>query len=179
MMTNTSTFDTAATSNMWIESKQFLFALVLSASSGLATAVPTFPPGWEQSENCGPAVERPGKLESLFSKDKVAAFEKSEACTQRNRDRDERNIARNTKMLEGIVYNTRESCKQAVRKLAAAPSTLSFDYGKPFSYTGGLNASGVDTTDGGYSVNISGTAVGGAFAVKCYMDERFNITSIR
>jgi hypothetical protein len=97
----------------------------------------------------------------------------------RNNEVDRRNSDRHQKQMEGIVYSTREACRLAVRRLSSQPSTLAFDYGKKYDIMYGLNGSGVDITDGGYSVDLSGSSVEGKFRVKCYMDERFKVTNVR
>ena len=113
---------------------------------------------WEPPEACGPWVAEPGWFDSIFSKEKVAAAAKYQACEQRERDREKRNLERHTAEMEGIVNSTRESCKRAIRKLSSSPSTLSFDSSAPFSFMHGLNGAGVNITDGGYSVKVAGLA---------------------
>lgn len=135
--------------------------------------------GRESLEDCGPSHDAPALYDRFINKPKVAAYEKSEQCLERNRGREERNIQRQTAELEGIVSRSHESCRQAIRRLAPQPATLSFDYAKPFSYMSGLNGSGVDTTDGGYSVEVSGSDIQGRFSVKCYMNKQFNVNSVR
>ena len=137
------------------------------------------PPGYEPEENCGAPVESPAWYERVVNKQKVNAYAKFEQCLDRNRERQKRNIERQTAELEGIVSRTHENCKQAIRRAAPQPATLSFEYAKPFSYTSGLNGSGVETTDGGYSVQVTGSDIQGRFVVKCYLDKQFNVTALR
>jgi hypothetical protein len=63
----------------------------------------------------------------------------------------------------------RESCKQAVRKLSSAPTTLTWDH----------SIDGPSPTDGGYFVRISGNDVSGRFSATCYMDTNYSVTHVR
>lgn len=158
--------------------KKTAIGLILFTACGWAGAfAPT--PGLESEENCGEPMSPPNWVDSTFNKDRAAAAYRFQACFQRNEALKRRNFDRLQKQMEGIVYSTREACKQAVRRLSSQPSTLSFDNGKNFEFIYGLNGSGVDSTDGGYSVDLSGSSAGGRFRAKCYMDERFNVTNVR
>ena len=152
------------------------FACFLAAVSFAAFALP---PEYEPLEDCGSPPDYPAWYDRAVNKSKVVAHEKYQQCLGRNRDRERRNIERQTAELEAIVFRSHESCRQAIRRVAPQPATLSFDYAKPFSYLSGLNGSGVDRTDGGYSVEVSGSDFQGQFSVKCYMDKRFNVTGVR
>ena len=152
------------------------FACFLAAVSFAAFALP---PEYEPLEDCGSPPDYPAWYDRAVNKSKVVAHEKYQQCLGRNRDRERRNIERQTAELQAIVFRSPESCRQAIRRIAPQPSTLSFDYAKPFSYLSGLNGSGVDRTDGGYSVEVSGSDFQGQFSVKCYMDKRFNVTGVR
>lgn len=62
-----------------------------------------------------------------------------------------------------------ESCKQAIRRITALPSTLSFAeaYFPP------------EHTEGGYMVRVGGKSADGSFFMHCYMDKNFNVTAVR
>ncbi|OYZ83443.1 MAG: hypothetical protein B7Y03_09150 [Polaromonas sp. 24-62-144] len=139
----------------------------------------SLPPRHEPLEDCASTQDVPVWYDRFINKRKVVAYEKVQQCLQQNREREKRNIERQTAELEGIVSRSHESCRQAVRRLVPQPATLSFDYTKPFSYLAGLNGSGVNTTDGGYSVEVSGSDIQGRFSIKCYMSKQFNVTTLR
>jgi len=145
----------------------FVYSLALSA-----------PLAYEQPEDCGEPVGLPGWYDHLINKGKVKASAKYQQCFERNRERETRNIERQTAELKNIVFRAHESCHQAIVKIAPNAGTLSFDYAKPFSYMTGLNGSGVYTTEGGYSVQVSGSDYRGRFSLKCYMGKEFNVTGI-
>lgn len=134
-------------------------------------------PGLE--ENCGAVPNTPQWYHRLLSNKNVEAYESHERCLDRNREIQKRNVERQMEDLKNIVFQSHESCRQAIRKIAPRPETLSFDYAKPFSYSSGLNGSAVDMTDGGYSVLVAGTDIQGRFKVKCYMDKHFRVTTTR
>jgi hypothetical protein len=127
-------------------------------------------------ENCGPQPPQAGLFGSIFNSAENRALDNYNVCRQRN---DRRAYLENKAEMQAIVDSTRESCKNAIRKMSSNPSTLSFDYGNAFDYLHGLNGSGVTTTDGGYSVKVSGSDVGGPFYVQCYMTKSFTITNVR
>ena len=156
--------------------RQNLLCLIVALAPSLTSAAPA---GFELEENCGEPVERPLWYERIASSHELDAHAKYQQCLETNRERHKRNIERQTAELEGIVSRTHESCRQAIRRVAPQPATLSFDYAKPFSYASGLNGSGVDTTDGGYSAQVTGSDIQGRFTVKCFTDKRFIVTALR
>jgi hypothetical protein len=127
-------------------------------------------------ENCGAQPPRPGAISSFFSSSEKQAETNYYACLERNKRRDY--FVEKGKM-QTIVYKVRESCQNAIRKISQNPSTLSFDSGQDFSFSNGLNGSGINTTDGGFSVNLQGSDIRGSFNVTCYMDKFYNITNVR
>ena len=135
--------------------------------------------GWEPPEDCGRPVVQTTWFDSIFNKEKVAEEAKMKACLQRARDREERNMQRHLAEMNNIVNGTRDSCMRAIKKLSSAPSTLAFDYAKPFSFMQGLNGAGVNITEGGYSVKVSGSSVNGLFSVTCYTDNNFAVTNVK
>lgn len=155
--------------------------VILSVKLASAGAIASFEEAREMGalgakENCGPQPEAPGLLGSIFNGSQKKAVDNYYLCLERNKRRD---YLKGKAELQVIVDRTRESCQNRIRRLSSNPSTLSFDYGKDFDYLSGLNGSGVDTTDGGYSVKVSGSDVSGKFYVTCYMDKSFNITNVR
>lgn len=127
-------------------------------------------------ENCGIQPEAPGLLGSIFNGSQKKSVDNYYLCLERNKRRD---YLKGKGELQDVVDNTRKSCQNAIRRLSSDPSTLSFVRGKDFDYLSGLNGSGIFTTDGGYSVKLSGSDVRGQFYVTCYMDKSFNITNVR
>lgn len=127
---------------------------------------------WAQDEDCGPY---PTGLNRLFGD----ATKKFEACVDR-RNEDQRNIVEKMKKdMQGMLENSESACKTAIRKLSSRPSTLSFNFVPKYEILNGLNASGFDYTDGGYSLKLSGSDVNGRFRVVCYLDKNYRVTDIR
>lgn len=124
-----------------------------------------------QSEGCGAA---PTGLKALFGD----ANEKFESCLRRQNEEQRISVEKMQKKGQDEIDSSREACKNAVRKLSSQPSTLSFDYGKRYEIINGLNASGLNLTDGGYSIKLSGSDVNGQFRVTCFMDKNFRVTNI-
>lgn len=127
---------------------------------------------WSQSEDCGAA---PSGLKGLFGD----AKEKFEACNNRRNEKQRSNVDALQREGQTKLDNSQESCKNAVRKMSVQPSTLSFDYVPRYEILNGLKASGFSHTDGGYSINLSGSDVNGRFKVVCYMDENYRVTNVR
>lgn len=155
--------------------------IILSVESASAGAFTTYEQTQERDalgakENCGPQPEEPSLLGSVFNSTKKTAVDNYALCLERNKRRDYLN---GKIELQNIVNHTRGSCQNAIRKLSSNPSTLSFNDGGDFDYLSGLNGSGVNTTDGGYSVKISGSDIRGSFNVTCYMNKSFSITNVR
>lgn len=127
-------------------------------------------------ENCGVQPTEPGFIGSLYNSSEKTALTNFYACRSRN---ERRLTLRSNGEMQNIVDRTTTSCQNAVRKLSSNPSTLSFDLAKFFSWKDGLNGSGVDITDGGYSVRISGSDISGRFSLTCYMEKTYNVTNVR
>lgn len=127
---------------------------------------------WAQPEDCG---AYPTGLSALFGD----AKEKFEACNRRRNEAQRNSVEKTQKEGQTQLDNSREACMNAVRKLSSQPSTLSFDYAPRYEIANGLNASGLDFTDGGYSVKLSGSDVNGRFRVMCYMDKSFRVTHVK
>ncbi len=158
-----------------------IVVVILSVKFASAGAFTAFEEAREREalgvkENCGPQPEAPGLLGSIFNGSQKKAVDNYYLCLERNKRRD---YLKGKGESQAIVDRTRESCQNSIRRLSSNPSTLSFNYGKEFDYLSGLNGSGVDTTDGGYSVKVSGSDIRGQFYVTCYMDKSFNITNVR
>lgn len=114
------------------------------------------------AEDCGPPVYPQGgaleRIDKTFNDGKHAkAAAKWFECSQRNDP------------AEITMTRAIESCKQAIRRVTASPSTLSFAqaYMPP------------STTEGGYSIGVGGQSSAGQFYRKCYMDKNFNVTEIK
>ena len=133
----------------------------------------------EDEENCGPHIEELVTVESRLNPSRPVATKNYQECSLRNFDRRNRNGKRETALMEKLVFRTRDVCTQVIRRTSQAPSTLSIDYGKPYSWMSGLNGSGVDITEGGYSVNVTGSSAIGRFSVTCYMDKNYVVTHVR
>ena len=127
---------------------------------------------WAQLEDCG---EYPTGLKSLFGD----AKEKFEACNRRRNEEQRNNVEKMQKEGQDKLDKSREACINAVRKLSSQPSTLSFEYAPRYEISNGLNASGFYSTDGGYSIKLSGSDVNGRFGVVCYMDKNYRVTNVR
>jgi hypothetical protein len=127
-------------------------------------------------ENCGVQPPEPGLIESMYNSPAKAALADYYSCFKRN---EKREFLRGKGELQTIVDRTTSNCQSAIRRLSPNASTLAFDYGKDFDYLAGLKGSGVDITDGGYSIKVSGSDVSGRFRVTCYTDKSFNITNVR
>ena len=128
-------------------------------------------------ENCGAQPAKPSVLGSIVN---AAAHKRAEesysACLERNQRRD---YLKGKSEGQAIVDRARDSCQNSVRRLSAAPSTLSFENGKDFEFIYGFNGSGIDRTEGGYSVKLSGSDVQGPFHVTCYLDKSFRVTNVK
>lgn len=127
-------------------------------------------------ENCGPQPPEPDLIGSMYNSPRKEALNNFYACRSRN---EQRQTLKSNADMEDIVDRTTTSCQNAVRRMSSNPPTLSFDSVKPFSWMQGLNGSGVDTTDGGYSIRISGSDIRGKFSVTCYMNKSYNVTDVK
>lgn len=158
-----------------------LGATLVAVSTVSAGPFTAYQDGQERSalgaqENCAPQPESPSVLGSIFNSSQKKAVDNYYACLERNKRRD---YLKGKSEMQAIVDRTRDSCQNAIRRLSSAPWTLSFEYGKDFEFIYGLNGSGVDTTDSGYSIKVSGSDVRGPFHVMCYMDKSFGITNLK
>ena len=127
-------------------------------------------------ENCGHQPPEPGLLGSMYNSPQKNAINNFYACRSRN---ERRQTLKSTSDMQDIVSRATASCQNSVRRMSSNPPTLSFDSVKSFSWMGGLNGSGVDTTDGGYSIGVSGSDIRGRFSVTCYMNKSYNVTNVK
>jgi hypothetical protein len=129
-----------------------------------------------QKENCGSQPPAPGLIGSLYNSPEKRAVDEYYSCGERNSRRD---YLKSTQEMQAIVTQASTSCQNAIRKLSANPSTLSFDSINSFDWIHGLNGSNVNFTDGGYSSRISGSSIGGRFVRTCYMDNGYKVGNVR
>lgn len=132
----------------------------------------------EEEARCGSSPPPPSWYDRSLSTEKHSAFQRYQQCLaklhQERRVAGERVIRENRQ----TVLNVHMACRDAVKKLVRSPDTVSFASYK-YDPLFGFNSAGVDITDGGYSVEVSGSHVGGDFRVKCYMDKRFVVSAVR
>lgn len=164
--------------------RHLLFATVLTLATITTVSagpISTYAENQERSalgaqENCQSQPEAPSMLGSIIGNSQKKALDNYYACLERNKRRDY--LGEKSKM-QSIVDQAKDSCHNEIRKQSSAPATLSFDNQKNFEFITGLNGSGIDTTDGGYSIKVSGSDIRGSFHVMCYMNKSFRITNVK
>lgn len=125
-----------------------------------------------QEQDCG---QRPTGLKSLFGN----ATERYEDCLRRREEAQRKSIERLEQEGQEKLDRSEASCKNAVRGMSRQPSTLSFDRVPRYQLWRGLKLSGLNITEGGYSIELIGSDANGSFVVTCYMDKNYRVTNVR
>jgi hypothetical protein len=159
--------------------KKRLLAMALLGGVGVAWGSDVLqPPDLEPLLDCGPRSAAPSVFTARLSPENAAAYEKYQACVQRNEDVTARNDSRRRLYFEGLVHDSREACRLALRRRFSDPAKVEFDPLYGFQPRHGLNGSGIESTPTGVQVRMSGRSNDGAFQFVCQLDRNFQVLQV-
>jgi hypothetical protein len=136
------------------------------------------PPDLEPLLDCGPRSAAPSVFTARLSQENAAAYEKYQSCVQHNEDIAQRNDSRRRLHFEGVVHDSREACRLALRRRFSDPAKVEFDALYGFNARHGLNGSGIEVTPLGLQVKMSGRSNDGAFQFVCQLDRAYRVVQV-
>lgn len=116
--------------------------------------------------------------DKMFKTAKYAAYERFLQCQAQIDAENQRAYEQIARDNESFVRRVHQACDDAIKRLSRAPDTLSFA-GYNYDPLGGYSSANIDSTVGGYFVDVSGSDINGNFKARCYMDKNLRVTAVK